>query len=198
MPDDSLRASHEDRDRIVDVLREAAGDGRLTSGELDERVERALTARTYGELAALTADLPATRTTAPAAKPKDVLRIERFGANERRDGDWVLPQRIELVVTGGNVTLDFTQAVITLPSLQIHAMVSGGNLTLITGPGIAVDTDEVAVMGGRVILSQSAEPAAPVLLQVSITGRMIGGNLRVRPPRPPRRTLRERFGQGRG
>jgi hypothetical protein len=193
MPDDSLRASHEDRDRIVDVLREAAGDGRLTSGELDERVERALTARTYGELAALTADLPATRTAAPAAKPKDVLRIERFGANERRDGDWVLPQRIELVVTGGNVTLDFTQAVITLPSLQIHAMVSGGNLTLITRPDIVVDTDEVAVMGGRVI--QSPEPAAPVLLQVTVTGRMIGGNLRVRPARPQRRSLRQRFGQ---
>jgi len=198
MPDDSLRASHEDRDRVVEVLREAAGDGRLTSGELDDRLERALTARTYGELAALTADLPATPTAVPATKPKDVLRIERSGANERRDGDWVVPQRIELVVTGGNVILDFSQAVITLPSLRIDAMVNGGNLTLVTRPGILVDMDELAVMGGRVIARQSPEPAAPVLLQVTVGGRLIGGNIRVRPPKPPRQTLRQRFGQPRG
>jgi hypothetical protein len=49
-----LRASHEDRDRAVEILRVAAGDGRLTAAELDDRVEAALTARTSGELAALT------------------------------------------------------------------------------------------------------------------------------------------------
>ena len=53
-----LRASHEDRDRVAELLRVAAGDGRLTAEELDERLEVALTARTYGELAALTTDLP--------------------------------------------------------------------------------------------------------------------------------------------
>ena len=53
-----LRASDEDRDRAVEILRVAAGDGRLTAAELDERLGAALTARTSGELAALTADLP--------------------------------------------------------------------------------------------------------------------------------------------
>ena len=45
-----LRASHEDRDRVAELLRVAAGDGRLTAEELDERLEKALTARTYAEL----------------------------------------------------------------------------------------------------------------------------------------------------
>ena len=54
-----LRASHEDRDRVVEMLRVSAGDGRLTAEELDERLELAMTARTYGELARLVADLPA-------------------------------------------------------------------------------------------------------------------------------------------
>lgn len=54
-----LRASHADRDRAVEVLRDAARDGQLTASELDERVEAALTARTRSELAALTADLRA-------------------------------------------------------------------------------------------------------------------------------------------
>jgi hypothetical protein len=53
-----LRASHADRDLAVDILCAAAGDGRLTAAELDERLETALTARTIGELAAVTADLP--------------------------------------------------------------------------------------------------------------------------------------------
>jgi hypothetical protein len=53
-----LRASHADRDLAVDILRVAAGDGRLDAAELDERLDAALTAHTISELAALTADLP--------------------------------------------------------------------------------------------------------------------------------------------
>ena len=58
----ALRVSHEDRDQVAEVLRVAAGDGRLTADELDERLERALTARTYDDLAALVTDLPAAGT----------------------------------------------------------------------------------------------------------------------------------------
>lgn len=54
-----LRASHEDRDRVVEVLQKAAGDGRLTGEEFEERPGAALTARTHGELARLTTNLPA-------------------------------------------------------------------------------------------------------------------------------------------
>jgi hypothetical protein len=189
MAEERLRASHEDRDRVVDQLRVAAGDGRLTSDELDARLERALSARTHGELAALTDDLPAAPGTAPAAPPKKVLRIERAGTNVRRDGSWVVPERIELQVTAGNVVLDFTQAVIALPSLQVQALVRGGNLTLITRPGVVVNTDEVAIIGGRVIVREPPQPPVPVLLSVDVAGRVVGGNVRVRPPQPPRRGL---------
>jgi hypothetical protein len=46
-----VRASDADRDRVVDVLRDAVGDGRLTADEFDERLEAALSSRTLGELA---------------------------------------------------------------------------------------------------------------------------------------------------
>ena len=49
--DEELRASHADRDQAAERLRAAAGDGRLSPEELDDRLERALTARTYAELA---------------------------------------------------------------------------------------------------------------------------------------------------
>src|SRR5499427_10081268 len=52
-----FRASHADRDRVVDLLKAAFVHGRLTKDELDERLGQALAARTYAELAALTADL---------------------------------------------------------------------------------------------------------------------------------------------
>ena len=54
-----LRASHADRERAVDTLKEAFVQGRLTKDELDSRVADALASRTHADLAALTADLPA-------------------------------------------------------------------------------------------------------------------------------------------
>ncbi len=54
-----LRASHADREQVVDVLKAAFVEGRLTKDELEARAGRAFASRTYGELAALTADLPA-------------------------------------------------------------------------------------------------------------------------------------------
>jgi hypothetical protein len=54
-----LRASHADRERVIGALKAAFVQGRLIKDELDLRVGQTLTARTYAELAALTADLPA-------------------------------------------------------------------------------------------------------------------------------------------
>jgi hypothetical protein len=60
-----LRASDSDRERTAERLRMAAGEGRLGSDELEERLERAFGARTEAELEPLVADLPAPRTRAP-------------------------------------------------------------------------------------------------------------------------------------
>jgi hypothetical protein len=65
----ATRASDADRDAVVSDLSEHFQAGRLTAGELDERTGRALTARTWGELGELAADLPALRPAAPAATP---------------------------------------------------------------------------------------------------------------------------------
>ena len=54
-----LRASHADREQVIGTLKAAFVQGRLTKGELDVRVGQTLTARTYADLAVLTADIPA-------------------------------------------------------------------------------------------------------------------------------------------
>lgn len=58
MNDPELRAGDADRDRTITELREAYAEGRLTADEFSDRLTKAQAARTFGELAALTADLP--------------------------------------------------------------------------------------------------------------------------------------------
>jgi hypothetical protein len=61
-----LRASHADREHVINTLKVAFVQGRLTRDEFDLRVTQTLTSRTYANLAALTADLPAGLTAAAA------------------------------------------------------------------------------------------------------------------------------------
>jgi Domain of unknown function (DUF1707) len=71
-----LRASHADREHVIDALKAAFVQGRLTKDEFELRVSQTLTSRTYADLATLTADLPAgligaqlRRKAAPAQAP---------------------------------------------------------------------------------------------------------------------------------
>jgi hypothetical protein len=64
-----LRASHADREYVIDTLKVAFVQGRLTKAEFDQRLSQTLAARTYGALAALTADLPAGLAEADAPRP---------------------------------------------------------------------------------------------------------------------------------
>ena len=76
-PDPSmLRISDSDRQKVADVLRDAAGEGRIDLEELDERLELTWGAKTYADLVPITADLhlpahphPASRTRAPYDRP---------------------------------------------------------------------------------------------------------------------------------
>lgn len=178
----ALRASHADRDRVVEALSTAAGDGRLTAEELDERVEAALSARTVGELAVLTTDLP----TEAAGRPvqvKDVARIRQRGGSARRGDGWVVPRRLEIESEWGDVTLDLTDAVITYDTLRIDLDMRGGVLKLLTRPGIVVDTDGLELGFAKVRARSAGERGVPVELRVEIHGRKDFGRVVVRPQR---------------
>ena len=102
VPREELRVSYEDRDRVAEQLRVAAGDGRLSAEELDERLEIALTARTYAELARVTRDLPsAAGTVLGAPAPKDLVRIDCQSSSVERTGPWLVPRRMEVRVKSG-------------------------------------------------------------------------------------------------
>jgi uncharacterized protein DUF1707 len=186
----ALRASHADRDQIVELLRVAAGDGRLSPEELDQRLDLALTARTYAELAALVADLPSVGTAgspamavSPATPPKELIRLHCASGHAKRDGRWAVPARMDLRVTSGHITLDFTQAEIAQPTLHIDAEVRSGHITLITRPGIVVDADDVSVRSGRVKVDAPWGSQVPVLLRIDIAGTVGSGHVLARPRR---------------
>ncbi len=179
----ALRASHADRDRAVDILSAAAGDGRLTAEELDDRVGAALTARTQDELAALTADLPLAADGAAAPAAKDVVRIEQQGTSTRRGEGWVVPRRMEIRSAWGEVTLDLARAVITHDTLRIDLDLRAGALKILTRPGIVVDTDSLVTSYGEVKTPRSVDTGVPVVLRVEITGEVSWGQVVVRAPR---------------
>jgi class 3 adenylate cyclase len=173
------RASHADRDRVVDVLKAAAADGRLTADDLDQRLEAALTARTRADLEPLLADL----TAAAEAQAPDLARIKISSGSTKRDGSWVVPRRLEIDVGSGSVRLDFRQAVIAAAELRIDARIASGTLRLVTRPGIVVDADDVTVSSGSVKVVPPAGPDAPEELRVKISGRVGSGSVSARPPR---------------
>jgi hypothetical protein len=189
--DDTLRASHEDRDKVAEILRVAAGDGRLSAEELDERLELALTAKTYADLAVLTTDLPAAGghglgtglDPAASAEAKELAKIHVGSGNVSRENRWVVPKELDIKTRSGNVRLDFTQAVITQPLLRITAEVRSGNLTIITKPGIVVDADDVTIRSGNVKVREPWGHDAPALLRIEIQGTVRSGNVTARPPR---------------
>jgi hypothetical protein len=119
-----VRASDADRDRVADVLCAAAGDGRLTAEEFGERLEAALSSRTLDELAVLTADLTGGpgRSGVATAQAEDVMRINKHRGSVRCTGRWVVPQRLELQSSWCDVTLDFTNAVITRAAGWPHVL----------------------------------------------------------------------------
>jgi len=64
-----MRTSHADREQMIDALKLAFVEGRLTKDEFDARVGQALSSRTYAELATVTADIPARLPAAPPRRP---------------------------------------------------------------------------------------------------------------------------------
>jgi hypothetical protein len=192
-----LRVSHADRDRVVEILRVAAGDGRLDAEELDERVERALQARTFADLEPLTEDLPVPPlapprvpgvVAVPAGVPRD-LDAERDavswsvqGMPFRREGAWVVPRLIRLDVHGGTARLNYTFA--RLPeggTSEIHLSVHGGSVRLMVPPGIAVDASAVSWHGGT-LRDRSLRHGGfgvPVTHVITLTGSIHGGSVKV-------------------
>ncbi len=116
------RVSDFEREEVADVLREAAGEGRLSYTELEDRLEVLYAAKTYGELVEVASDLPngpavpgVTAPVAPVAQPSPGMTVHApvinvFLSDAKRTGSWLAPQHQEVKAVLGDVTLDYTEA----------------------------------------------------------------------------------------
>lgn len=168
-----LRASDDDREQVISLLRQASVDGRLTVEELADRAELAQDARTYDELALITADLlpggalPVTPSGVGGAGPLGE-RVEQHRATlsslDRR-GRWRIARRSRYVATLGSVQLDLRQAIMPGPEIEIELKAVLGSAELLVPPGT-----DVRVSGGNVLGScelhlggEAPPPGAPIV-----------------------------------
>ena len=180
-----MRASDSDRERVAEQLREAAGHGRLTMDELEERLERAYSAKTYAELEPLTRDLPTAGTTMPLPAPAGPGAASPLiggtptgrrwsvaimsGSNRR--GRWVVPGRYNAFAFWGGVVLDLREATFSERETVIRANAIMAGIDVIVPEGVDLHVDGFGLMGGyEDATSSQLEPPPPGAPIVRITG----------------------------
>ena len=172
-----VRASDADRDRTVETLASASAEGRLTLEEYAQRSEAALVARTHGDLAGLTADLPAAPASAAPAAPEQITAVL---GNESRKGPWVVPPHLAVRSVLGDCHLEMQQAIIRQHVTTIDATVKFGTVTIFLPDGIEVRMTGRAVLGAKSSqLRGEPQPGAPVIV---VNCDVLCGSVTVRRP----------------
>lgn len=200
-----MRASDADRERVANVLREAAGDGRLTMDELDERLDAVYAAKTYAELEPITHDLPgAGASHVPAPAPSAAADPTRFGAEPSsggavailggfsRKGEWVVPKHFTafLFMGGGEIDLREARFEDREVNINIVAIMGGCEITVpedanvrVTGVGIMGAFEHSEPGGGS--------PDGPVIT-ISGVAFMGGVDVKRKPTLEAARAARQR------
>jgi len=183
LPRAEMRASHEDRDIIIDQLRVAAGDGRIDGEELDQRIEAAMTARTYGELDKLTKDLPASAQQAGVVRRSEAEASQNITishGNTAKRGAWLVPRQLNVTVRHGNVVLDFTEAVFSgAREVEVVLDVRHANLRFLVPAGTVLDTSGLATRHAN-LGQPGLGAAASDAIRLTLSGQVEHTNLRVR------------------
>lgn len=154
------RVSDLEREEVADVLRDAAGEGRLSYAELEERLETLYSSKTYGDLVELTTDLP-NGPRAPGlpevSPPYSGAMVESgpvvnvFMSETKRMGGWMVPQRQEVNAVLGDVTLDYTEA--QIPFDEIHVDVK----SILADVKIRVPQNAIVLLDSNPILGSVSE-----------------------------------------
>jgi hypothetical protein len=199
MTDDALpdlRASDADRERVSEILRDALAEGRLDMAEFEERLDATYQARTYGELAPITRDLPAagvavpavSLTKDPAAGPDWSGRITGGAGSStwavavmsgfQRKGHWTMPRRFTCFAFWGGGEIDLREANFADREVEINAIAIMGGVDVIVPPGVEVVVRGIGVMGGFDHREEGVpgEPGAP---RVVVTGFAFWGGVGV-------------------
>lgn len=206
-PDPSaMRISDDDRHKVAEVLRLAAGEGRIDLEELDDRLEATYRAKTYGELVPITLDLPSVSPPRPlpaprAAAPVPVGPGSRYSTSlavmseTKRAGSWVVQDGHSAFALMGSVVLDLREARFESGELTINASAIMGEVKVIVNSGTAVVVEGMGVMG-EFTEQRAKVPFDPALggPTVRVRGLSLMGSVSVQRKGPPGAPVLKRIG----
>ncbi|WP_182903167.1 DUF1707 domain-containing protein [Microbispora sp. H10830] len=180
-----MRASDAERESVVERLRVASAEGRLTLAELTERTEAAYLAQTHGELAQITADLPGgapAPAPAPAvpATPQGRMRkwIVAVMGDAKRTGTWRIDDGIGAVCVMGDVVLDLRQAEVRGREVDIVATCVMGDVKIIVPDGVDVELSGLTIMGDKKVQVVEA-PRGQFAPVVKVTAYVLMGDVKI-------------------
>ncbi|QIK74198.1 DUF1707 SHOCT-like domain-containing protein [Nocardioides piscis] len=184
-----MRIGDDDRHKVAELLRTAAGEGRLDLDELDERLEATWSAKTYADLIPITADLhpaapvahalvPRAGAGAPAV-PGHASSVAIMGDCKRR-GAWHVPANHAAFSLMGSVVLDLREATLTSPDTLINASAIMGDVKILVPAHFHVVVDGTPIMGdygqGRDKVPADLRPDSPT---VRVRGMALMGSVQV-------------------
>ena len=187
-PDDSLRVSDAERDEVVRSLGDHAAVGRLTLDELEDRSGRALTAKTRGELATLTSDLPrqagqAGGSDLVSSRKKPVRWMVAILSGSRRRGRFRVAGSINSVAIMGGNEIDLREAEIEGGELTVNLIAFMGGAEVYVPDSVELDVGGFSFMGGHeeVGSERLPRPGAP-LIRIRVYNVMAGASIYRLPP----------------
>ena len=174
MTDDSLpelRASDADREHHAEVLRKAAGEGRLTMDELDERLTTVYESRTHNELQRLIADV-----VVPGEKTRSNRMPVRRGeegsswlvaimSGRDRKGRWLVGRHVKVINIMGGSDIDLNDAELADDVVEMTVFALMGGAEVRVPEGLNVELSEFAFMGGNDsdLGNERPDPGGPTL-----------------------------------
>ena len=160
-----MRASDLDREARISILREAAAEGRINMEEFSERVAGVTEARTVGELARLTDDLPEQ----PSHRRPTRWLLAVLGSTER-SGRLTVGRRVVCLVALGNIDLDLRQARLTERTVTIVVVGVLGSVDVNLPEELEAEVRAVSILGhANANGNDLARPGGPLVLLVSLS-----------------------------
>lgn len=205
-PSSDLPALAEEREKAVKRLSAHFAADHLEISELERRLDLVYGAATRAELTELVSDLPALSVDVDADEAPSV-RVEPWrsvaktqtmvavmGGAERK-GQWTPPRHMNVVAVMGGGSLDFREAIFGEPVTEVTIVVFMGGVEIIVPPGVRVESNGFALMGGfEQVGQETAAPDAP-LVKVNGFACMGAVEMKVRLPGETEKEARKRVKQ---
>ena len=189
----NVRAGDADRRLALDILSLAMTKGHLSPVEYEERADKAIAAKTFGELDALTDDLPTNQLRPPTAQSTrpayatdiepTTHRIAVMSGSELKGSRAAVGETLNAFALMGGVEIDLREVTFTSPTLTIRANAIMGGIEIVVPQDATVRINGIGIMGGfggEADAEGSGNPGAPTITVAGLA--LMGGVSVVRRP----------------